>query len=204
MNKKNLLYIYILFFLCFCKGIIGQNLSLKLIGKDSIETSIVNQISFQNSHAKKEDLSNEIHAIHEKIKRIGFFTAIIEEITNKKREFTVKFNLGKKTKEIVVILSGIPKLKYTTFLTKKDSIRLVTKELESFITNITSELDEKGASFSKITLEDPIFIKGILYLKLKIQKSNERKINKVILKNYEEFPLSFIKNYFKINPATTF
>ncbi|MBL4604894.1 MAG: hypothetical protein JKY02_04320 [Flavobacteriaceae bacterium] len=95
-------------------------------------------------------------------------------------------------------------MKYTTFLTKKDSIRLVTKELESFITNITSELDEKGASFSKITLEDPLFIKGILYLKLKIQKSNERKINKVILKNYEEFPLSFIKNYFKINPATTF
>ncbi|MFY0630048.1 MAG: hypothetical protein JXR05_06675 [Flavobacteriaceae bacterium] len=204
MNKKFTPYIYTLFFLCFYGGIFGQELSLKLIGKDSIETSIINQIPYQKKHSKKEDLTKEIYSIHERIKRNGFFTSTIEEITNKENEFVAKFNLGKKTEEVVVILSEKSTLNYIKLLTNNDSIRLNTKELEPFITNITLELDKKGASFSKITLEEPLFIEDVLYLKLRIQKSNERKIDKVVLNKYEEFPSSFIKNYFKINSSTVF
>ena len=203
LNTRFTPYIYSIFFICFCEGILGQKLSLNLQGKDSVETSIINKIQYQKNPSNKENLLNEIYSIHERIKRMGYFTSIIDEITNTEKEFTAKFSLGKKTEEIVVILPQSPKLNYTTFL-KKDSIRIKTHELEPLINNITLELDKKGASFSKVTLEEPHFFEDVLYLKLKVLQSTERLVDNVLIKNYEEFPTSFIKNYFKINKTMVF
>lgn len=193
-----------LFFLCSFHGILSQKLSLKIIGKDSTETTIINQISYQKSHDLKKELLKEISTLHEKLKMIGFFTATVESTTNIKDAFTIEFNLGKKTEQVIIIIPKEVKLNYTSLLTDKDSIRLATKNLTPLINNITFGLDKKGASFSKVTLQKPRFINEVLYLNLKIQKSNERTIDRVVFKNYEEFPPSFIKNYFKINPTTIF
>ncbi len=201
MNKKFTPYIYIVFFLCFCDGIFGQDLKLNLIGKDSIQTSILNQVSYQKNHFSEKDIYEEISAIHEKVKRLGFFTSMVKNVTNLEKDFTATFYLGSKTEEISILL---PKDLELSSFRLKDSIRIKTDELDNFIQVIISELDKKGSSFSEVKLVNPVLKDAVLFVTLTIQKSDQRGIDKIIVKNYEEFPTSYLKNYFKVQNHTIF
>jgi hypothetical protein len=203
LNKKITPYIYIVFFFCFSGGIFCQDLTLKLIGKDSIETSILNEISYQKNHLNKEAVLKEISTIHEKLKRIGFFTSFIKSVKDSANLYKAEFYLGKKTSEIIIKLPE--NLKSSNYdLTSNDSIIIRTEELDNFINAIISELDQKGASFSEVTLENPEYKNDILYVFLKVNQSTNRKINNVLIKQYEDFPHSFVKNFFKVKKNTIF
>lgn len=203
MNKKITPYIYIIFFLCFSGGIYGQDLTLNLKGKDSLETFILNAISFTKKHSKKEGILQEVSFVHEKIKKIGFFTSILINVKNDSTNYVANFNLGKKTDKIII---RFPKdFKSSDInLILKDSVIIKTEFLDNFLNSIIAELDQQGNSFSEVTLINPIYQKDQLYITLKINNRSKRNIDKVLIKEYKDFPPSFIKRYFKINENTIF
>lgn len=202
MNKKITPYLYILFLACFSHGIFSQGLTLKLASKDSLEITILKTISHKEKHMFEKSIYDEIYAVHEKIKRLGFFTSTIERITHTNKNYLAVFNLGSKTDEISITL---PKgLNFNNPHLTGNFVKLKVGELENFTNLVVSELDNQGLSFSKISFKNPKYINQTLVVELQINQSEKRNINKVIVKGYENFPDSYLKNYFRINKSVTF
>ena len=187
---------------CFTHGIFGQDFTLKIIGVDSLQTEKLASYSYITKYASKIDVYKGIERFHKEIKKSGFLTSVLDTILLEDSYFTAVFNLGKKTEEVVLI---IPKdIKLTDYIKKTDSIKIKTNKLEEFTNSLLTDFDKKGNSFSEITYTNPRYINNILYLDFNITKSKRRLINKVIIKGYEDFPESYIKNYFQIHKNTLF
>ncbi len=187
---------------CFTHGIFGQDFTLKIIGVDSLQTEKLTSYSYITKYASKIAIYKGIERFHKEIKKSGYLTSVLDTILLKDRYFTAVFNLGKKTEEVVLI---IPKdIKLGGFIKKTDSIKIRTNKLEEFTNSLLTDFDKKGNSFSEITYTNPRYINNILYLDFNSTKSKKRLINKVIIKGYEDFPESYIKNYFQIHKNTIF
>ena len=202
MNKKIIPYIYILFLSYFSHEAIGQNLELNIAASDSIQTTILNEISFIKKHALKKDLYKEIGNIHNKLKKKGFFITTIDTIVKSEEKYTAYFTLGRKTDNIIVTIPH--KLTIRNLGMPGDSIRIKTKEFENFKNLLLTDIDAKGNSFSEIKFTNPTYVKDTLVLQLKIIESSKRNVDKVLVKGYDEFPEKFIKRFFKINKQTIF
>ena len=202
MNKKIFFFLSFVLLSCFTHGIFGQDFTLKIIGVDSLQTEKLASYSYITKHASKIHVYKEIGKFHKKIKKSGFLTSVLDTILLEDSYCTAVFNLGKKTEEVVLI---IPKnIKLTDYIKKTDSIKIKTNKLEEFTNSLLTDFDKKGNSFSEITYTNPTYINNILYLDFNITKSKRRLINKVIIKGYEDFPESYIKNYFQIHKNTIF
>jgi len=202
LNKKIFFFLSFVLLSCFTHGIFGQNFSLKIIGLDSLQTEKLASYSYITKYASKIDIYKEIGKFHKKIKKSGFLTSVLDTILLEDSYFTAVFNLGKKTEEVVLI---IPKdIKLGGFIKKTDSIKIRTNKLEEFTNSLLTDFDKKGNSFSEITYTNPRYINNVLYLDFNSTKSKKRLINKVIVKGYEDFPESYIKNYFQIYKNTIF
>ena len=186
----------------FSHEAIGQNLELNIAASDSIQTTILNEISFIKKHALKKDLYKEIGNIHNKLKKKGFFITTIDTIVKSEEKYTAYFTLGRKTDNIIVIIPH--KLTIRNLGMRGDSVRIKTKEFENFKNLLLTDIDAKGNSFSEIKFTNPTYVKGTLVLQLKIIESSKRNVDKVLVKGYEEFPKKFIERFFKINKQTIF
>lgn len=205
MNKKILPYLYTLFFATSIHGIFGQEFSLKLAGKDSLETDILQQVVFQKEHASKKSIHLEISSTHEKIKKLGYFTSTLTKVTQKENTFTALFSLGQKIEEITIIVPDNIKQQYSIFNNSpKRHLKTTPQEIENIINNILIDLDKQGKSFSEVKFKNPVLQGSSLTLELKIDNSSKRTISKVIVNGYREFPSSFIDKYYKIDTKTIF
>lgn len=205
MNKKFIPYIYILFFLWTFHGILAQEFELKLTGKDSLETVVLNQLNFQKKHASKASIFSELDLIDEHLKQLGYFTVYRENVQQLNQEYIASYSLGRKTKKVIVHIPEVIRKKYKGLLfSSKDSITLKTEELTPYIQSILQILDERGESFSQVQLKNPISKDDTLLVHLSIESSRKRSVSNIIVKGYEDFPTSFIQKYFKLNDQQTF
>ena len=194
----------------FSHETIGQNLELNIATSDSIQTTTLNEISFIKKHALKKDILDEVDRILQQIKKRGFFTARIDSISKADKTFSAHINLGKKTNTIIIINKLKPeertKLYGASQTTESaiDSIKIKTNEFDEFTNQLLEQIDKIGKSFSEISYINPILKNDILIIELTISDSSNRKIDKVIVKGYDEFPEKFIKRFYKINKQTIF
>ncbi|MEQ6124583.1 hypothetical protein AAON49_10305 [Pseudotenacibaculum sp. MALMAid0570] len=186
-------------------GIFSQDLSLYLIGKDSTENSVLSHIDYQKKHRLEKSIYVTLDSIHEILKRKGYFTSIVEQVTKDKHNYTAKFSLGSKTKRILILFPEEIKNTYKNYrFTLKDSVFISPSKAEVFINSILNELDENGMSFNEVFLANPKQQNGFFAFDLKITSSRLRVIDKIITKGYEEFPEHYFKNYYKIGKNTVF
>ena len=205
MNKKIISYIYTVFILLPVQGVFSQNLTLKMIGVDSSETSILNQLNHQLSHSDDKSVFDEIDLVKGKLQKLGYFTNTLEKVTKNGNEFTAFFSLGPKTDQVTILITNQIKSEYQNyFFTSKDSVFMLASDVERFIKSIINEFDEQGRSFSEITLINPKFGDKTLYLELSILLSKRRNIDKIIVKGYEQFPQSFVRRYFNVRLGEKF
>jgi hypothetical protein len=194
----------------FSHETIGQNLELNIAASDSIQTTILNEISFIKKHALKKDILDEVDRILQQVKKRGFFTARIDSISKADKTFSAHINLGKKTNKIIIINKLKPEERtklYGASQTSElaiDSIKIKTNEFDEFTNQLLEQIDKIGKSFSEISYINPILKNDTLIIELTISDSSNRKIDKVIVKGYDEFPEKFIKRFFKINKQTIF
>lgn len=194
----------------FSHETIGQNLELNIAASDSIQTTTLNEISFIKKHALKKDVLDEVDRILQQVKKRGFFTARIDSISKADKTFSAHFNLGKKTNKIIIInklkpeertkLYGAPQTSELAI----DSIKIKTNEFDEFTNQLLEQIDKIGKSFSEISYINPILKNDTLIIELTISDSSNRKIDKVIVKGYDEFPEKFIKRFYKINKLSIF
>lgn len=187
----------------FSKGIIAQKIILSLSSKDSLENITINRIDYQKSHTSLKSVHKEINSFSKKLKLVGYFNNSIKSSILKDSIHTTIFDLGTKTKKVIIKIPD----SHTNSLqlkTNKGRIELKIENLSVFLNSISNKLEKNGESFSKAFLKNIILKENILYAELSITQTLKRKIDRVIIKGYDNFPKSYISKFLNIKPNTIF
>lgn len=182
---KHNFYILFIFCLSISKQVIGQEISLEINSKDSIETSIIKDIPFLKKHRNNNSIHNELNLFSNKLKKKGFFFNQLDSVSNSNPR-KAYFNFNKKIDSLLI--------KVNDSITKEIKI----DELDFFIDSISKRIEERGELFSEISLKNITLEKSKLITELKIRKSTLRKNDTTIIKGYQNFPIKYIENFLKI------
>ena len=118
--------ILILFFFLYNLTSTSQNLQLKIIGKSTIETKIIDSIGYSTNRQNAKQIEEEINIVSTKLTRNGYINnQILEKKKEKDSSYTVKFSLEKKIENIHIYI-GIKNhsLPVKLFETNQESIIL--------------------------------------------------------------------------------
>jgi hypothetical protein len=194
----------ILFILYFSLGIVAQDYTLKLASKNTIENSFLSKIDFKKEHKDSISIFDELHRIHKLVQVNGYFLSVIDSLVLKQKNYFAFFNMNQKIDSVILKQQNFPEVILQKFNFKQHKIKMPINELAIFLTKISETFESKGNSFSKIRLKNFTIRNKILHAEIDFDSSKERKINKLIFKGYENFPNSFIKNYFNIKEEMVF
>ena len=197
IKKKLFLHFFFIGVFLSSKCFYAQKLHLKIISLKKDENQILKNIDYLKSHSKEINIYNECEKISNYLKKEGYFTNSIDSIIKKDSIYTSFFSLKKKTKIIAL------KTDTNNRFQEKDTLFLKTNEIEGYLEEVSRKLDAKGQSFSKVMLNNNLIINDTLYSSLNISSTKERRINKTIVKGYEDFPEKFIKNHLSIKKNKT-
>ena len=193
-----------LFILYFSLGIIAQDYTLKLTSKNTIENTFLSKIDFKKEHKDSISIFDELNRIHKLVQVNGYFLSVVDSLVLKQKNYFAFFNMNQKVDSVILKQKNFPEEILRTFNFKQQKIKMPINQLAVFLNKISETFESKGNSFSKIRLKNITILKKVLYADIAFNASKERKINKLILKGYENFPSSFIKNYFNIKEEMVF
>jgi hypothetical protein len=194
----------ILFILYFSLGIVAQDYTLKLASKKNIENLFLSKIDFKRNHKDSISIFNELNRIQKLVQLNGYFLSVVDSIVLKQKNYFAFFNMNQKVDSVILKQQNLPEEIIQKFNFKQQKIKIPINQLAVFLTKISETFESKGNSFSKIRLKNITIRNKILYADIDFDASKERKINKLIFKGYENFPNSFIKNYFNIREEMIF
>lgn len=208
MVCKFRLFISLLFSLFFAQSY-SQNLELKVIGTDSLETKVIDSLGYENYFKDYSSLKTEVDSLSKRLLTIGFINSKLlklEKETDSK--FKALFELNQRYKSITIFHNGLIDkdiLKLGNLNSDGTSFTLPISKLESTLDYINTEIANRGNPFSYLQL---INIKNegneSLSANLELSIPIERTIDKIIVKGYEKFPKAFVKRYMKIKTGQEF
>ncbi|WP_198519831.1 hypothetical protein [Polaribacter sp. ALD11] len=204
MNKKKAHILTLIIVFSFIPGFLSQTFNLELSSEKKLEKKFLSQISFKKKHGDSTSIYNELTKIHKLIKLNGYFLSSLDSITLKRKKYSAHFNLNEKIDSVSLKHKNLPPIISRNFNFLNNNLKIPIEKLEGVINKISKELEDKGDSFSKIKLQNITIKNRTLFAEINYKKTKERKVNKLLFKGYNNFPNSFIKNYFDINNNTTF
>ena len=189
--------------LCFSIKVSAQNFTLKISSKNSTENSFLNKINYKKKHQTIKSIKKEIDVISEKLKSSGYFYCSLESLSKKNINYEGIFILGEKIKKVIIKIDPSD-IELINLKNQKKLIEIPIEGLSNFLKSISLKLEKKGNSFSKVQIDNLNIKENILFADLKIHRSIKRKINRVIIKGYDDFPESYIYHFLKIKKTSVF
>jgi hypothetical protein len=203
---------YLILIVCylFSSDAVCQELQLKIVGKDSIETKTIDSIRYVKFHKDYESITKELDLFKNKLNTIGYIESKMLPIKRTDSVLIANFYLNKKysTLNIYYNDSLIPR-KIIESVSNKVSDTFFTipiKDTEKVLTTINLKLAELGDPFStlklsEISINENFEIDATL---ITSDKTQARKIDNIVIKGYEKFPRSYLRYYLKIKKGTVF
>ena len=200
--RTQLFFIY--FILFSVKGLLAQDLILQLTSNDQKESLILKKIDYVKEHKDSITIHLEINKVSEYLKNLGYFTNTVDKIEQIKTTYIAHFSLNSKTENALIKVNSDSRIYLKEFKIINNRFSIPLHKLQPTLYKISKQLDKEGKSFSKVQLHNISIQKDTLFANLDINKTKKRVINKVIIKGYEKFPKSYLKNYFNIRDSTIF
>ena len=204
MRQKAIHFISIIYFIFCFETFFSQKLTLKLSSKNKTEVLVLDKINYTNKHKDTISLKKEINRISDYLKNKGYLTTTISEIKKENLKHVAYFSLKVKIERVVLNINKNSEIDLNKVRNEKGTISIPIEKLQPTLSNISKKLDKEGKSFSKIKLENIVIKNKTVFADLMISKSKKRMINKIIIKGYENFPKSYLKNYFNLEINTIF
>lgn len=186
----------------------SQSLKLKISIKDSTHNHFLNKILYKKDSLSLLDAKLQINHIHSQFKKNGFLNSKISSFSKSDSLYSVIFILKERYKNInihytktKIISDFIKKFNYNT---SRDTITLHFNEVSNFLTNLTKHYETSGKLFTTTALENINLINKQIFANLIINTGKIRTIDKIIIKGYDKFPLSFLKYRIKSKMKSIF
>ena len=199
MKIKNLI---IFVFALISAQTFSQELSLEIYSQNSDENRLLSTLEFNKNFSDFKELKNELNFLLEKLKKIGFIKAEINQIQQiENTKYEAEFSLKNQIKNIYVFgMDSIALKDYKNYtkINNKKTLILPIEKVENFFKKLNEFLSNKGFPFNSAKLTN---IKGLendnLMAEIEINFEKERKIDKIVVKGYENFPESYLKHLIK-------
>ena len=195
MKIKNLI---IFVFALISAQTFSQELSLEIYSQNSDENRLLSTVEFNKNFSDFEELKNELNFVLEKLKKIGFIKAEINQIQQiKNTKYEAEFSLKNQIKNIYVFgMDSIALKDYKNYtkIDNKKTLILPIEKVENFFKKLNEFLSNKGFPFNSAKLTNIERLENDnLMAEIEINFEKERKINKIVVKGYENFPESYLK-----------
>ena len=195
MKIKNLIIFGILL---ISAQIFPQELSLEIYSQNSDENRQLSSVNFNKNFSDFEGLKNELNFVLEKLKKIGFINAEINQIQQiENSKYKAEFSLKNQIKNIYIFgMDSIVLKDYKNYtkIDNKKALILPIEKVEDFFIKLNEFLSDKGFPFSSAKLANiERYENDNLMAKIQINFEKERKIDKIVVKGYENFPESYLK-----------
>jgi len=187
----------------------AQQLQLKMISTDSVETNIINTIGYPKTFENFAALETQVTSFKDQLYKRGYIEARVFEISQTPPLIIAKLSLGPKYESIQLYadkslfefleLEGVKNLENTPYYIVEVSA------LETLLNSLTEFLTAKSYPFASVSLKKIRSIgKSTLRADLYVETKQSRQLQSVEIKGYEKFPRSFIKHYLGIKKNTPF
>ena len=195
MKIKNLI---IFVFALISAQTFSQELSLEIYSQNSDENRLLSTVEFNKNFSDFEELKNELNFVLEKLKKIGFIKAEINQIQQiEKTKYEAEFSLKNQIKNIYVFgMDSIALKDYKNYtkINNKKTLILPIEKVENFFKKLNEFLSNKGFPFNSAKLTNIERLENDnLMAEIEINFEKERKIDKIVIKGYENFPKSYLK-----------
>ena len=188
----------------------AQNLELQFQGSNARETSILDSLKVNSNYKDFLLFQSEIDSTFIKLQKTGYIESELLAVTKKNDSvYVVEFNLNKKYETIYLYFSS-PYLNEEVLNrisnnVTDDFFTIPISKSESAINLLNRELADNGMPFVSFQIENikkrnDSEIQG----ELVISSPNQRIINSIIVKGYEQFPKAFLKHYLNIKSGQSF
>ncbi len=187
----------------------GQTLNLKVIGENESKTMIIDSVSYNKGFDNYITLETEVYTLKKKLTRLGFIDTTIESITKQNDTlFKAELFLGKKVNKIRIDYDSSFNAELLNFIDHIEGdnfFELDISQLESALNELNSKIAEEGDPFSTLQLVNISKLNpDLISADLKIINNQKRRIDKIIVKGYENFPKSYIKRFLKLRTGKSF
>ena len=195
MKIKNLI---IFVFALISAQTFSQELSLEIYSQNSDENRLLSTVEFNKNFSDFEELKNELNFVLEKLKKIGFIKAEINQIQQiENTKYEAEFSLKNQIKNIYVFgMDSIALKDYKNYtkIDNKKTLILPIEKVENFFKKLNEFLSNKGFPFNSAKLTNIERLENDnLMAEIEINFEKERKIDKILVKGYENFPESYLK-----------
>ena len=200
-------YIYILFFFLQSWAIHTQNLTLIPNSKLTENNSYFEKIIFQKNHISEASIYNELDSISIQLQKLGFVYNKLDTLVKTDTIYYADYILGDQIKTIQVFYSDQIEKTVLEKLSKditNDFFEIPFYKISETLQFLANTLEGEGNSFSKVSLQNIEFHNSIAKAELVIEKSEKRKIDKIIIKGYDDFPKAYIKYSLYLKEGNTF
>ncbi len=173
-----------------------------------MNTIFINSIQYQKNHNSEISLFNSLDSVKNKLQQKGFFSVELDTLIKKDTLYNAKLNLENFHKTVRIYYSNTELGKEHLFKispTVKDTyfdIRI--ERLSRTLNEIVGVFESQGNSFTQVSLKDIIVKKELIEGVLDIKKSKPRKIDKVVINGYENFPKTYLNHFLKLKSNTLF
>ena len=198
-KKKYFVLTFILFFFFRSEG---QKLILNYHLADSIKNIEAPIIPKQKKLNTFEEIISETKQLKSQLEIAGYYHSEIDLKLEKGSSYNANIKLGKRVNNFLLKINN--ENENPPFLSKKESLFILSKDIPELFKKITSYYDTKGASFTEVFLSNLSVSNDTINGILNIQPSTERTLDKVLFQNYPNFPKNYLKQYLKIRPKETF
>jgi hypothetical protein len=204
LHKKNISLLLLIAILGYTSAVCSQDFSLEINSNKTTENKFLSKINYKTKHKDATALYIELNKVQKHLKMNGYFLSRIDSVSKKGKIYIAYLNLDKKVDSVLLKHKSISNQMLQKYNFKNNYIKIPINQLEEILNAISNFQELQGNAFSKVKLKKIRIHHKILYAEIDITSSKKRKIDKVILKGYENFPKSFIKNYLNIDSKTTF
>ncbi|MBF8150366.1 hypothetical protein ITJ86_10700 [Winogradskyella sp. F6397] len=187
----------------------AQSIHLTVIGENDTSTKIIDTIGYTETFTSYNDLQSEINLLKGKVIRKGYIDTSTEKITKLNDTlFKAHLILGHRINRIRVYFDStfnVELLKSLNYNIRDGYFELHINELESNLENLNSKIAEQGDPFSTLQLINISKLNSeLLSANLKVVANQKRRIDKILIKGYEQFPKSYLKHFLKLKTGKSF
>ena len=187
----------------------AQQLQLKIMSTNAVETTIIDSIGYSNTFEDYKTLKTEVQSLKKQLTQQGFIEAQILKISKDRPLVVAQVSLGRKYESVQLYadksLFEFLELEDVKDLDNTPYYVVELTALENFLNTLTDFLTAKSYPFASVALKNisPIGT-SMLSADLAVLTKEPRQLHAVEIKGYEKFPRPFIKNYLGIKTNTPF
>ncbi len=204
-------YIYILFFVFNFSVASAQNFNLEIKAVNEKNNKELQSISYKKKHASKDELFQEIDSVLIKLEYKGYLSASLDTLYKNDSLYSAQYLLGNKIENLKIYYSNLSKDVFS-----KNNLNQISKkfndvyfeipfsEVSKTLQIIVRYFEDLGNTFIKVSLHNIQIKNNSAIAEIKIIDSKPRKIDKIIIKGYENFPKNFLTHELNLKIGSVF